>query len=536
MLDANLLGIMSESFPTMNADVCGGLVRPQLRLCEQYLNNIWKCAAPTLPEGMTCLGVHKCTPYEEYKVITKPNTPLRTFELTQSNTYMVKVRFALKDPITGESIELKPRYFRLPYVGDGDIFFLKGTQYKVAPVLAPRAFNMERDKAYLRTPRAKITFSNVSTTYTHNGIVKHASACHSPLFIPKEKTNANKKHETTLLHYCLAEYGLTEYFKKFHGVDIKVGKAELSELSENGEYEVFGSLRRPPAGKRNGQYVPTDIQLAIPSAQYNKRMDGIFGAFFYITDLHTEIVEIEHLDNPELWLRLLARFIFKDPGSPNKVMEDMTKHRLAVHSYMDPITQRVLSMEGIKCQDTYELFHHMSMNFNDMDSFNDTGSMYNQELSSVEFIMYDIVYNIFTVLYELQNLTGDRITAKLINSIMDYKLRNDKITLLSKNGALSADSIASECKPFNATCNMVSQTKATAKRGKSKYSNEMQDPSNLLHPSQLEVATYLMMSKSEPFGREKTNVFAHFSSPGFITANPELVDTVEKFRTAITRI
>lgn len=519
MLDVQLLNMVSTSRPRMNPDICSGLsaVHVQEEI-ENYINDVFRSAAESFPPQFKYVGPQRCTPYEEFREIVRPPKPRRSFERSKSSVYMMKYLF------TFEGREMRPRYIFLPYVHDGGIIYLKGTQYKISPVLGGRAFNIERGRVFMGTPRARLVFAKTPVSFILNNRVTHADIVYSPLY--NLQPNERSKLYSTLVHYMLAEFGLKGMMKRFFDIDIAVGHGEMDSLVENGEWFIYSSRQMPPTGRGRGVYTPSEIRIGVRSEDFQPIMNSILGAVFYIIDNCPEALTAEDTELPENWLRLLSRFIFKTTDSERKMFDEMTNHLTSIRHYMDPITRAKLAQEKIICRDIFDLLHYLNVNFHDMVIHHDVGSMYNLELTVTKHIAYNIVHNIFSMMFEIMKLQGDRITFENVTGVMDKILRRDKIFTVNKHGELSADGIATDCKVYAATCNIISQTRASAAGKSQKHQNPMGDPSLLLHASQVEVGSYQMMSKAEPSGRAKANPFMHLVGKSYISPNPGMVDHV----------
>ncbi len=523
MVDVRLVQAIASSRPKLNPDICEGLPLLHIREVEEYINDIFRSAAESLPPQLKYVGPERCTPYEEYKEIIRPLKPKRSFELARSDIYLMKYNF------TFNGVPLRPRYIFLPIISDGSIIHLKGTQYKVSPVLGGRAFNIERGIIFMNTPRARLTFNKTPVSFILNRQISHADIVYSPMY--NMSATDRSKLVSSLVHYQLAEYGLHGMMKRYYNTDIKVGYEELDELIGTGEWYVFASRQLPPIGRGKNKFNPSAIRIAVKAEDYKPIFNSVLGAVFYIIDNFPESIQAEDTIHSDLWLRLLSRFIFKTPDTERKMYEEMLNHLNSIRHYMDPITKKVLEKEKIPNRDIFDLFQYLVNNFHDIVIHHDVGSMYNLELTTTKHVVYDIVHNIFMMMFELMKLTGDRVTQKNVTEIMDKILRRDKILNTKKHGEYSADGIASDCKPYAATCNLISQTKAAGKN--QKHQNQMEDPSLLLHHSQVEVASYQMMSKAEPSGRSKANPFMTLIGKSYVIQNPNMVDYVEHLKTLL---
>lgn len=522
MLDMRLLNLVSEQRPRMNPDICNGLSTAHIKNIEGYINDVWRSAEESFPPQLKYLGFLRCTPYEEYRELVRPSKPRRSFELAESDVYMVKYMTSFN------GTEMRPRFIMLPFVRDGGIIFIKGTQYKVSPVIGGRAFNIERGRVFMGTPRARLIFAKMPVSFIMNEKVCHADVVYSPLY--NLQPESRSKLYSTLVHYMLAEYGLVGMMRKYFNTEVIVGGPELDNLLMEGEHYVFRSRQLPPSGRGRAAFVPCDIRIAIKAADYKPILNSILGAVMYVIDNCPESITYDDTKDSDLWLRLLSRFIFKTADSERKMYDEMCSHLASIRHYMDPITKKVLRKEGIPCNDIFDLLHYLNLNFHDMVIHHDVGSMYNMELTTTKHLGYNIVHNIFMMMFDIMKLQGDRVTFENVTSSMDKILRRDKVLTVSKHGELSADGIATDCKPYAATCNLISQTRASAAGRSQKHNNAMADPSLLLHASQVEVGSYQMMSKAEPSGRAKANPFMHFSERSYITPNLGMVDYMADFK------
>jgi len=527
-MDIRLGELMGTTVPRMNHDLCSGIAEVQMKNVEHYLNFVMAGAAASCPEGLKYVDLRRCTPQEEFREITRALKPKRAYELSKSDVYMVKFMFTFK------GVEMRPRYSLLPFVGPGGIIHLNGTQYKVSPVLGGRILNIDKNVVYLTTPKSPMAFDRTGVFCKVDGRTTMADAVHSK-FYNMSKVDRPTKIDTTLMHYILAEYGLSVTLLKYFKVDAILIDTDPTDYINSPDYKVFSSTRLPALTKSMRQDTTCDISIIVPIANYTKSLDPIIGAVFYIMDQCSDSVQLCDVDDPELWLRLLYRFIFKKPDAPSTEHEKMVAHMDSVRHSLDPLTKELLMNEGILCNDIFELFTYMQYNLHDLIIHNDVGSMYDMELSTVKHLTYHIVCNINNVMYELKRLTGDRITEDNIYKIMNTSFHKDSIFTVSKHAELSSDDIASDCKPYGATCNIISQSKAATAGISQKHTSTLNDHSHLLHPSQTEVATYLMMSKAEPTGRGKGNPFLNMSGRHYVSARPSLEAEIEEFGKLIER-
>jgi len=529
MSDQKLVNLIHGQRPKMNLKLIRGLAYYQSAAIEDYIHQVWKSVALSFPEGLKYIGSEPCTPQEHYALTVKVPRPRCSWELADSSVYMRKYLFTFN----GESI--RPRYILLPFVRPGGLITLKGTNYKITPVLGGKVFNIEKGKIFMSIVGARLAFDKHSVSFVLNNKVCHANMIHGPLYNMVEKDRS--KLHSSLVHYILANFGFQYTMANYFGVkNPKLGGAELDSLSINGEYYVYKSRRIPPMRRGRVKFVPSEIRIAIPKDEWSPILDSVIGSVFYIIDNCSEEIEVDDMGYGDLWLRVLPRFIFRVVGNEYKRFDEMVNHLDSVRRSMNPLTIESLLEIDIQCETIFDLFTHITKSFHDMVVQYDVGTMYNLELTTVKHICYHIVHNIFILRYELKKLTGDRVNIPKITHVMDTVLRRDRIFTVKGHGELSSEAIATDCMLYSATCNMISQSKAASVgRGGGRYNKISSDVGMLLHSSQVEVSTTLMSSKSDPSSRSKMNPFMYFSKGYTISPRPELEERIHNLGELIHR-
>ena len=520
-MDLKLLALVDKQMPRMNKDIINGLAVIQVKEGESYINNIFRCAAESFPPGLKFVDGRRCSPLEQYKELTRILKPSRSFDMTKSDVYMMKYTF------TFNGVDLKPRYILLPFVSDGNLFHLKGTLYNITPVIGGKVFNIERGNIFMPTPRIRMGFSQEPIACILNNRVIHSAAVLSKLhnMVKTERSELSPM----LLHYILAEFGLTETLLKFFNVTIRLGESELDQLDD--DWMIYRSRQMPLVNKLNSYSPVSELRITIPATQHYPLLDEVINTVFYIVDHAVESTSnIEDLNTPMLWLLLLDKFIFKNSTSEKKQYTRMSDHLLSTKMTMDIVTRRILLTEHINCETIFDFFRYIILNYQDIVIHYDVGTMYNKELTTVKHLMYDVVYNIFMAMHKLKELPDNLLTAAKIDTVLMMVMKHNKIFTTMGHGELAPASIATDCKMHNATCNMINHNKANSVGG-GKYSKRViPDQAQLLHPSQTEVGTFQWITSAEPLGRGKLNPFLHFNEKTYIAPRPEHQEDIESLR------
>lgn len=528
MIDINVLRKVEASLPKMDKRVVEGIPYYQLLEAENYIHNTFKCAELGFPHGLKYLGGRRCTPLEQFKEITRPLNPTRVFELTKSDVYLMQYQFSYNGH------PLRPQYMFLPFVSIGGLIHFRDTQYKLTPVIGGKVFNIEKGNIYMPNNRIRMGFWQFDVSCIKDNKIINQAGVGSYLFHIEKKTDRSDLCPT-LLNYILTEYGLSRTLQEFFGVNIKIGNEELDDLVGT-DWVVYKSRQYIPIGKKTNDFSVSKIRIAIPKNQHYSILDNIMATLFYIIDNCVESTqEIADLDNPLLWLRLLDKFIFKVPCGEQKLQERMEDHLQGMKNTLDPMTEKTLATDGIQCSTIFDLFKYICIHYQDITIHYDVGTMYYKELSSTKHLLYNIVYNIFKTMYELQKIPEHLLTTDKINKILGKHLKKERIFTTMGHGELTPSSIATTCMLHGATGNMISHNKATAVGGKQKGRGLTNDPGLALHESQCEAATYLWITGKGPLGREKINPFINFSERYLITPNPELADDINALQQLLTK-
>lgn len=517
-----LLQANSKTLPQVNKQVCEGLAVSQMDGMEPYIDEIWKAASDSFPGSLRYAGYDRCTPHETFRELTRPK---RNIDLAYSTTYTCMYKF------TFDGKPIKSKFLDLPYIKKGSLMYLRGTRYKVSPILGGAVFNTEEDKIFMWTPRFRMQFLKMSTAFVKNGNVVHTDTVYTPLY-NLSSTKASSLN-STIVHYLLTEFGLTGMFKHCFGVDVKVGYGELDSYRNNPDYKVYCSRKLPLSGRGASSYVGNDLRIVIPTQEDERVLDSVIGGIFYIVDTYPLSVRVEDVDNPELWINLLHHFIFATGAGSDTAYKEISTHLDSIRQYTDTITLKILKMAGIEVDNFYGLLVHIVKNFSDILMQNDVANMYDKELTVVKHIAFNIVGGIFKLMFELNKLKDEKLHAQAVITKMAVKLRRDAVLSVSGIGGLSADSVACDCMPYAATCNMEPQSKASSSATKGKQRKATNDRASLVHSSQAEVATYQMMSKSEPSGRGKTNIFVRLYGNKKIVGKPHLEQHITELQRLI---
>jgi hypothetical protein len=514
MIDDLLFDYVAGQLPTINTEVIAGITSIQTQYMDTYLDDVWKCAEESFPPGLKYISGKRCLPEEVFKEMVR-KTP-KSFELLPSDVYLVKYHLSYN----GQA--LKPQYLYLPYVGEAGLLTLNGTLYQLTPVLGGKIFNVERGNIYMHIPRQRLRFKPFPVSFFKDDQIVNERAIYSPLH-NKKTANQKSSLRASLVHYLLCNYGLQELLKVQYNVNALITKEDNIRLDK---YVVFRSKE-----------VNKKLLICIPKEEYYKQLDSIIGAVFYITDAFPEATDkIEDLNDKSLWIHLLDRFIFKGNTDINRYSK-MLEHLASVEKYFDSMTRKQLNNNGILVNSIYDVFRYITINYNDLDIHYGNGTMYHKELSTVKYLMYNVVYSIFSAMYAICLLPDELLSVKKIEDVFRKNLNPNKIFNTYGHGELTALStgIASDCTLYGATGRIISHSQATAMGGKRSRSSNVHDSLTVLHPSQIAVSSYLWITSSNPVGRGNLNPFSTFSQGWVTSPNPRFEKLVNNLTTLLEK-
>ena len=234
-MDTRLFEHIQQQCPTFNHDVTRGLATIALNgsadgvntHVEDYINRALRCAEADFPKGLVYIRPVRCTPHEEFSVLTakrgQSTTAKVNLELSHSDVYMMKYLFEFN----GE--ELRPVYLWLPYCHEGGIIGISGSTFSISPVLADKSISVGEDSIYIPVSRAKLTLkrqthpfyadrervsANVIWGKIHNGATKKIKG------IPTRRTITA---DATLPHYLFCKYGFHNAITMLTGVVVHAG-------------------------------------------------------------------------------------------------------------------------------------------------------------------------------------------------------------------------------------------------------------------------------------------------------------------------
>jgi len=533
-MDMRLFGYIEQHSPKFNTVVAGGLVAKQMQFVEQYIERIIRCAEPSFPPGFKFIRSIRCTPQEEFQVVTAKRNNRQTYELSRSDVYLMKYMFEFQ----GE--ELRPHYLLLPYVSPAGLIQIRGSLFGISPVLADHAVSVGVDSIFIPVNKDKLTFKRLVHHYYADGARETGHVVWSAVYhTSKRKRGASRKTidaRTSNVHYLFCKYGLTRTFAEFANADVRVGVDDIND--ENypaADWVICTSLQLKPRGVRERFYQASPVRLAIRREHFNATTSGMIGAFFYIADHFPDRVFPEHVNDESLWKILLGHMIFAADESEGKILLKVDDHMQSLDSYIDGMVKEWLRDDSVFVDDIYGLFMHVIETFATRvtQAGSDVASMHGKRLTILRYILSDIISGIFNMTFAFQRNAKKGLTKVEIVNIMKGELKTELIYRINReHGEVASVSNPGDNMVYKITTNVVLQANSSGgTRARAKAATI--DASKLCHSSIAEVGSYTNLPKSEPSGRQRINPFVRVSPDGSIERDPAKVELLDRIQRAI---
>lgn len=539
-MDPKLAKHRDDATPKFNPLVADGFAVKQMEYAEQYIDDIWRSAAKRFPPGLVYEGYAHCTPQEEYAEVTRKR-PRQTFELAQSDVYMVKYLLSFKGK------RLPPKYIYLPYVSQAGSMKVYDSTYCISPVLADVAISVVKDTVFIPLPCAKLTFERVMHSYYGNEVSETDYVVWSGLHNQHGKKivraggvgkGIDVDCNSSVVHYFFCKYGFTEAFQRFTGCTpvLNDGPFDYNQYSPE-EWVICRSTGIKPKGVKVPlkSYIPSDIHLAIRKEDYNAITRSYIASFFYVVDHFPDRITQEYAESTRLWRVLMGKVIWRGNSNEGKLADEIDTHIRSLDDYIDLAAQQILRDDNIFVEDLYEFCQHIIETMADRVRNTDTANMYDKRLTVLRYALFDLISAIFYFSWKFNSANKKEFTEKDVMSSLNKQLRMGLVLDLRKgHGECSNITTPGDNYLFRMTSNLVLQADATNK-GKRNPKSSVSDPAKLFHSSIIEVGSFRNLPKSEPTGRTRINPYVNVTPDGTIRRDPERQSLLDGIQDRVQR-
>jgi hypothetical protein len=499
----------AASLPHLNKTLAQGLAVSHVPLSESYIDAVMRAASKAFPPDFRYVDCERLTPQQEFDEISRPRPSKRSFDVARSDIRMVCFIFQFKDepPIR--------KYLWLPYVNQAGIIYLAGTRYVISPILADRVISVLHSSVFIRLLKAKLIFNRNAHTFLVNGKSETVQVVHCKIHNKKQTySRPIVRADHTSVHYLLCKYGFSGMFQKFLGYTPVVGTNDITaERYPPSEWVICESHPHKPRGLKTvsaPNYVPCAVRIAVPRTEYYKNSStrNLLAGFFYVAGHFPTRVRPEDVDNTNLWMTLLGHVIWPGNLKEHMLLDDIIEHINSLDGYLDHITTTKMRELGYNFNDLYELLYFIIENFNEWSLTSDdrVSTMYDKELSILQFMFVEFIKAINTLTYNLNSAKKKVLNPSLIQDRLNTHLRQGLVyTLTKSSGVCSAQSTSGDNMALKFTNILVPQTSSNRPQtGKSR--TDIKDTAKSLHASIAEVGNYSALPKAAPDGRARMNL------------------------------
>lgn len=505
-------------------NVAEGLAYKQMtpERCMRYIDEILTELNRNFPPGFKYEGMVKCSAMMQFQEMLKLPKRRKHYELSKTDCFVVHCKFSLY------GVDLRPRALLLPIVDRHGITSIWGTTFVLSPVAVDNIFSSENGSIFIQFIGSRDNFHALDVSFMVNGLTRRSSTVYAELH---KKADASDR-KSTLFNYIAATYGVTETFKLFFDAEVVVGD-ELNEADYPPEEWAMCSSH----GKGTRYRGPTTaIKLAVRKEDMSKPgVESAIGAFFFCLDtvVPKGFVEVEYINEPIMWRRILSHFIFKDEDIV-KNMKKIEEHLASLPGYVNSITRRKLHLEGVMVNDMDGLMAHLMSNFNIICNAREASDVTDKRLTVMRYVLFDIENRLVRLSFEAKKITDAAISREKIETLLDKKWPADAISnIREKHGEVSVLATPNDNFMLKVTLPVVGQENANGKRGSG--SINLQNPLYRLHASSAGLYSYELINKSKPTGTTRLNPFINVDDDGKVTISQDLKMRIEETQKVITR-
>jgi len=527
--------MVEKNTPKFNPHIVKGLACEYVPKAEAWVHQTLLSASRSFPDGLVYHGYERCNFYEEYEETTKISGNKRSFELAESDLYMVKYLFSFK----GES--LPPRYMYLPYVREAGLINLSGTLYHITGVLCDKIVSPGSESIFVRLIRDKIIFLRQGHTIVADGRRQTVNTVWSNIYRKsKSKRNpGNSKIARTLIaHYLFARFGFYEAFQQYAGFRPVSAVYDPSEPEDPNvvvcRSTYYGGSSRP-ASYQGSLYSPTDICLKIPRQHWNDTTAAMVAGFFYVVDNFPDRFRHDWLDDTFRWRVILGHIIFSGAYTEAKLNANIEEHFASLDDYMDQFVIDKLKEIGWEIHDFYGLIAKIMVDFPRLllENPERVSNMYHKNIEILYYMLSDITHQIFTMNYQLRKQENRKpLTAKAVISTFTKSLTKRVIFKLHSNSLV---------------CETVSYcgdhmypkitSRVSSQDGAAKGKRVVLGPNHHLNASAITAGSVLFLSKSNPDPSSRLNPYGCFDlESGTVLPNPKYVDIIADVQARLSQL
>lgn len=546
-MDPLLMQAIKENTPKINPIIGNGLAYHEGGKILEFVDRLWRMNSSSFPDGMTYLGCEKCSPKEGYQFETRVvNNTTRRYDINKNDIRLCAFIFEYNGQILR-------KYLYLPFIRPHGFMYLNDTKYVVAPIVSDGVITVKPDSIFVKLIKMKLWFYRIYTQIIVDGQREYGTLYHSKVHNKPNSNEAgqnNIKMKTSLVHYLMCKFGMTKTLEMF-GVKNwhMLSKTEFRERMEEfptKDWVVIESTGKKPSLTylHKAPYEETPWVFVVKRKEFEARysVKNVFASIFYTLDHFPSPKRInpDYIDDVDVWRAMLGETIHSSNEHYAVVKDSMDRHIVSLDEYVDEMVRDGFKRIGIEIRDIYDLFIYIIENFNSLisDSNKDINSngLYGKQLQILNYLLYGIIrainncyFSLSGLRIEQQNKPDKLIRIEDIDKCL-RAIRPEEILKIKKEhaGIIVVDDPTDL--PLLKVGRIVVLQEKSDKRRTSQDNFDVNSPNNRLHESLIESGGALTMSKGDPSGRNRINLFVNLSDDYTIIPNPELAPVMDELR------
>lgn len=534
----NIVNRVHRTTIRFNPRFAGGYAKLEVAKGLEYIDDIFRCANQSFPPGLLYENPEICSPEKTFAVFmerAKKNDRKFVYDFARTDVYLAQFNFSYN------GTPIAPIYLYLPYTNDAGMMTIRDKAFYIKPVVADPLISVSPDGLFLPLNQTKMTTRSKSHyVFKDNKLIQIKildTTIHHTLREVQRKDNKEAKMRiTTNAHYLFCKEGYKEAFLKYFNATVQAGFAEQINTTNypKEDWIIYSSMEDDKFLQLTGGEIwqPHKILLAVKRVDLDKSVESMVGAFFYILDLLPDVENPEFLEDTAWWSIKMGKIIMGVEEDHRTLMRKMLQHFSAIDSYIDPMAINLMRDNDIYITDMYDYLAWLVNNFDEqMNQPNASPStMYGKYLMVNRYIFQGIREAIFKAVYELRQKNADKLSAKIIYTVLTGKLKPDLITKINNNFPnVSAVISSSESRLLKMGIEIVPQDNMRSSK-QEKQPKMLQNPKWQWDTSYIDVGGFSSMSKNEPLGKDIGNPNMNVGLNGQIHEQEELSEALAEVR------
>ncbi|CAH0448081.1 polymerase [Vibrio phage vB_VpaM_sm033] len=522
MIDPAIVQGVKNMAPRWNEKVCHGMAIEEFPKIPEVIHLAMKQAFKGFGD-FQYVDYKLADPKEAYAEITRPRSNKNTYEQAKTTAALYRYEFMF-----GRE-RMRWRYQFLPHLDADGLLKIKDSRYQVAPTLSDQFFSIEEGKVFIPIPRAPVTIYREDYYFHKDGIFTPVDVLCSRLHFTS-KDEAPPSRHPQLMNYFFCLWGATQAFR-YMGMEVAI--------MDEGAYseEDFPSdewVKCTSTGKRPKMRIPNfttpDTVLMVKREHLTRVNESFIASFFYVVDNCSDLsfLRPEVMDEPTVWKRALARFIWRNPNVLDCV-DNIDAHIASLEEYLDETVIRKLRVGMIPAETIWDLFRYVLVNYQDMVLNSNPANILGKELRIIEPIVQDTIIMINRLMFAIRGLDPAKFRKDTIEELFNRGFtQNMVIRLASDHPEISLVDCANDQKTFK----ISSLVHRPSKNNGSASASDMRNPMYWLDPNMLDAFSRRMVTKSSPTASNRIRPAIKLGPNNEVLPDPDM----ERFREEFARL